>query len=621
MGYIHTDRAGRLAGTAGLLHKRGIIVKTIYACMVALFIGYLPVQAYADEEFLVQYLEAVETGDQAEINEAGDAVLARVLTEWDLTSEEKVDLVLDIAKQRADAEDNTSALAAYDRAVVLAEGFFGPTSLRLRPIYQARAAVKIALGDEDGAIEDLEASLAIAKGELGEDDPSLRDELSVLAELDGSGFVSTTGYKAELEELEEQTQVRQGTVEAMSGGTAVDQCTSDGEDQAFQRIEVYYGTNRKPSGRTSPSAFYKNVYDDTGTVRYGATYVTLPCNRELGAIPSPRWWRGEFRPTKSKHVVLEDVRPIDSVSAFWAETKERMAGSGRKEALVFIHGFNVTFEGAAQRTAQLAADFELDGVPFFYDWPSRGSMFRYTADRDLVGAALFKSLATFLQGVAEKTGAERVHVIAHSLGNEFLLGALKELDDNQYRDVTEPPFSEVIFASPDVAVTDFKALAAETKRLADRMTLYASQEDKALWFSSWQAKMRRAGSAAEKVVVAGIDSIDTSKASAGFVGHSDFAGNGLDDLRSVVWHSLKPDSRCVLEPKPVEDLKIWEFAPRCEDTVFKAAIVTIRRLGFAETIRLIENQISLTEEAGEMEQTARWRSVLEQVRIMEPELR
>ena len=52
------------------------------------------------------------------------------------------------------------------------------------------------------------------------------------------------------------------------------------------------------------------------------------------------------------------------------------------QALVFVHGFNSTFEDALYRTAQLAHDLEFDGVPYLYSWPSKGEESGYLYDRD-----------------------------------------------------------------------------------------------------------------------------------------------------------------------------------------------------------------------------------------------
>src|SRR5690606_23630298 len=59
----------------------------------------------------------------------------------------------------------------------------------------------------------------------------------------------------------------------------------------------------------------------------------------------------------------------------------------KRQVLMFIHGFNNSFDEAIRKTAQLAADLELvdcegreRGVPIAYTWPSASSVFGYLAD-------------------------------------------------------------------------------------------------------------------------------------------------------------------------------------------------------------------------------------------------
>ncbi|MGD9800944.1 MAG: tetratricopeptide repeat protein, partial [Parvularculaceae bacterium] len=75
----------------------------------------------------------------------------------------------------------------------------------------------------------------------------------------------------------------------------------------------------------------------------------------------------------------------------------------------------------------------------------------------------------------------------------------------------------------------------------------------------------------------------TTKASAGFIGHDDFAGNGLDDLRSIVWFGARPEGRCVLSPLP-NPKGVWSFAPKCDDADFKLAVTLLRRRGTAQSL-------------------------------------
>ena len=60
--------------------------------------------------------------------------------------------------------------------------------------------------------------------------------------------------------------------------------------------------------------------------------------------------------------------------------KGQMQRAARDDAFLFIHGYNVTFEGAARRTAQMAYDLGFNGAAVFYSWPSQGTPTAYTID-------------------------------------------------------------------------------------------------------------------------------------------------------------------------------------------------------------------------------------------------
>ena len=98
--------------------------------------------------------------------------------------------------------------------------------------------------------------------------------------------------------------------------------------------------------------------------------------------------------------------------------------SSEKDAFVFVHGFNVTFAEAARRTAQLAHDLGFNGAPILYSWPSRATLVGYVGDQD--DAELTAgNLRRFLYKIVAESGARRIHLIAHSMGNRALTYALR----------------------------------------------------------------------------------------------------------------------------------------------------------------------------------------------------
>ena len=54
----------------------------------------------------------------------------------------------------------------------------------------------------------------------------------------------------------------------------------------------------------------------------------------------------------------------------------------KDSVIVYIHGYNVTFNSAVKRTAQMAYDFEYTGVPILFSWPSNAALLDYASDRE-----------------------------------------------------------------------------------------------------------------------------------------------------------------------------------------------------------------------------------------------
>ena len=52
-------------------------------------------------------------------------------------------------------------------------------------------------------------------------------------------------------------------------------------------------------------------------------------------------------------------------AAFYELLRQTVNQSARRELFVFIHGFNVSFEDAARRTAQIHYDLKFDGAESF----------------------------------------------------------------------------------------------------------------------------------------------------------------------------------------------------------------------------------------------------------------
>jgi esterase/lipase superfamily enzyme len=319
---------------------------------------------------------------------------------------------------------------------------------------------------------------------------------------------------------------------------------------------------------------------ERGALEMGTCDVTIPGKHEIGEVEAPSIWRLEFREDPTKHVVFMGAEPVES-GAFFKQLQERVGRSPRKDAFVFVHGFNVAFEDAAKRTAQIAYDLSFEGAPIFFSWPSQGSAFDYTVDKENSEWAA-TDIRDFLKQVADHSGAEQIHLIAHSMGNRALTYALRGMSVERPgqkqppADQAQSPgsrvwlkqrFNEIVLTAPDIDADIFRTqIAPAVTKVANRVTLYASSHDQALKLSKEINGYPRAGDSGDGlVVVKGIDTIDVSAVDTSLVGHSYYGSS--DTVLTDIWDLIKcaksPDLRESLRPRDYAGgLKYWVFEPK-----------------------------------------------------------
>src|SRR5690606_10497977 len=173
-------------------------------------------------------------------------------------------------------------------------------------------------------------------------------------------------------------------------------------DKGTTTVRIYYATDRARTGDTDPDNFYGG---ERGELELGTATVSIPPHHVPGNIERPSIWTLEFSEDPARHVVLRAVTPGEREAVF-AEMRSQLAETGSESAFVFVHGFNVPFNEAAQRTAQMAYDMDFDGLPILYSWPSRASVLSYIADTAVVNLS-GRRLLTFLEDVVARSGAKR----------------------------------------------------------------------------------------------------------------------------------------------------------------------------------------------------------------------
>ncbi|MDE7523267.1 alpha/beta hydrolase, partial [Ligilactobacillus salivarius] len=136
--------------------------------------------------------------------------------------------------------------------------------------------------------------------------------------------------------------------------------------------------------------------------------------------------------------------------------------------------YNVSFRDAARRTAQLAYDLRFDGAPVFYSWPSQAALAGYFTDEQTIARSV-PMIEGFLADMADRSGAQNLYIIGHSMGTRGLTQALRNLVAK--RPDLRGRFRGIILAAPDIDAKVFRTeLAPVLRQASGRVTLYASSE-------------------------------------------------------------------------------------------------------------------------------------------------
>ncbi|MGH7131349.1 MAG: alpha/beta hydrolase [Phycisphaerales bacterium] len=190
-----------------------------------------------------------------------------------------------------------------------------------------------------------------------------------------------------------------------------------------------------------------------------------------------------------------------------------LENTDRKEVVVFIHGFNNTFDDAVLRLAQAWHFTGRKGVPIVYSWPAGSpGLLNYAHDRES-GEFTTVHLKMLLTTLARCPQIERIHILSHSRGTDVAITALRELNA-EIRGATgygviaknlglvpapaagapEPrtafdvlKIQTLVLAAPDIDSEVFtqRFIGENLLQCCNNLVVYFSAEDSALGLANW----------------------------------------------------------------------------------------------------------------------------------------
>jgi len=319
-------------------------------------------------------------------------------------------------------------------------------------------------------------------------------------------------------------------------------------DMAGVLYPVWFATNRQSVLEEDISSGFTGERDVPGRTHHGVARVYVPEAHAFASLGSPWWyrWLWLWADDRLKLRQLEPRQP----DQFWTEIRSVLTDfenqgfdSRPPQVLLFVHGYNVSFANAVIGAAQLGCDLRVSCLTACFSWPSKGTVQGYPADEATVEASV-PALADFIHGLLEQTGASRVHILAHSMGNRAVLRALERL-------VWQAPqrrlqLGQILLAAPDVDRDVFRLLAPNCLRATQlQTTMYASQRDNAVRLSRWLHDYPRAGFKPPPTVLRGMTTIDVTRVDLSLIGHGYYHKGGavLEDMGRIIHFNAAPETR------------------------------------------------------------------------------
>jgi len=323
-----------------------------------------------------------------------------------------------------------------------------------------------------------------------------------------------------------------------------------GSPPGEERITVSYVSLRNRTGSSSAEDFYGGTRDKIRTGTCEVAFAPIWGLEDL-AQSAPFYIPDE----KSELGAIKEKSVVQFWSAFDA------AGGEQGNIIVYIHGYKVDFGKSCRRAAIFQRALGLQDRLLLITWPADGNMLKYTWDEaDLVWSV--PHITRILKRVVQRFGQDRVNIVAHSLGAR---GAMQALVNMACPRPAAPLINELILLAPDIDTDIFRQELSGFRQLVQRITVYVSENDKALGLSQDVHGYPRLGQAGDHLAV--FDSVETIDLSD--IGKRRFSGHLyhlfnpaiIADLTRLIHTGEAAGQRPDLERSMHKGLPFWRMVP------------------------------------------------------------
>jgi esterase/lipase superfamily enzyme len=331
---------------------------------------------------------------------------------------------------------------------------------------------------------------------------------------------------------------------------------SDSGPQARPLSMFVVSTRKGESGAASEAAA-------EGPPRDSLQMVGVPPGHQVGQLERPSLGA----PDPLKHFSQISRRGLDE-KTFLAELATHLSGriGSNRDVLLYVHGFNTSYDEARFRLAQIVEDGRFGGVPVLFTWPATSSLLDYGAAKE--NATISRdALAKLIRQLSDTPGVGRVHILAHSMGAWMTMEALRENAIAGSPDLNGR-LGDVMLAAPDIDLNVFRQQLARID--PSHVFVLVAANDRALSISRTLAGDRqRLGALDPKnpadraaLEALGVKVYDLSREADIFIGHGAYA-NAPEALRTIGAQIAEPrpqdaNVQSVLGERPVDDRIIAE---------------------------------------------------------------
>ncbi|APO75291.1 hydrolase-like protein [Rhizobium etli 8C-3] len=284
------------------------------------------------------------------------------------------------------------------------------------------------------------------------------------------------------------------------------------------KVDMLVATTRELSG--DPATLFSG--ERSSKPRLTQISVSIPPKRDAGTVQ----WPQRLPPDPATDFAVTKVQQIATVAEGRAWFRQHVKGG---HALVFIHGFNNTYEDSVFRFAQIVHDSKVRATPVLFTWPSRAEITAYQYDKESTNYSR-TALEQALRTLAADQNVKSITILAHSMGTWLAMESLRQMGIRDGH--VNSKINNVILASPDIDIQVFAKQYVEMGEPRPKFTIFVSQDDRALAVSSFiTGRVSRLGAInpveepyRSKLERAGITAIDLTKVKTGDrLNHGKFA--------------------------------------------------------------------------------------------------